>query len=65
MMWVNLIDWLFQKFLQVSGVKLCVLQYGGNSLFLASSKGHLNVMRYLIEICGVDVNAKSMVSEFD
>jgi ankyrin repeat protein len=32
-------------------------------LHFASRNGHLEVMRYLVEKCGADVNAKDMVSE--
>jgi ankyrin repeat protein len=43
----------------------CVLQYGESPLHLVSSSRYLNVVQYLIEKCGADVNAKDNVSEFD
>jgi ankyrin repeat protein len=42
-----------------------MLQSCDTPLHLASSNGHLEVVRYLIEECGTDVNAKNAVSEFD
>jgi ankyrin repeat protein len=42
-----------------------VLQSGWTPLHHASQNGHLEVVRYLIEKCGVDVNVKDSVSEFD
>jgi ankyrin repeat protein len=42
-----------------------LLQVGYTPLHRASSNGHLEVVQYLIEECGADVNAKDKVSEFD
>jgi ankyrin repeat protein len=41
------------------------MQYGGMALHCASFNGHLEVVRYLIEKCGADVDVKDDVSEFD
>jgi ankyrin repeat protein len=41
-----------------------MLQFGGKPLHDASSNGHLDVARYLIEKCGADVNATDDVSKF-
>jgi hypothetical protein len=52
-----ILSWLHQ---------LCLLlQVGDMPVHLASSYGHLDVVRYLIEKCGADVNATDYVSEFD
>jgi ankyrin repeat protein len=42
-----------------------MLQSDATPLHHASYNGHLDVMRYLIEKCGADVNGENMVSEFD
>jgi hypothetical protein len=45
--------------------QLCLLlQVGDTPVHCASLYGHLDVVRYLIEECGADVNAKGNVSEF-
>jgi ankyrin repeat protein len=41
------------------------MQDGDTLLHLASSNGQLDVVRYLIEKCGADVNVKGDVREFD
>jgi ankyrin repeat protein len=42
-----------------------VLQNAWMPLHLASRHGHLEVVRYMIEKCGIDANAKDSVSEFE
>jgi ankyrin repeat protein len=41
------------------------LQDSRTSVHFASANGHLDVVRYLIEKCGADVNMKDDVSEFN
>jgi ankyrin repeat protein len=46
--------------------QLCILlQDGYTPVHYASGKGKLEVVRYLIEECGANVNAKSNVSGFE
>jgi hypothetical protein len=42
-----------------------LLQFRNTPVHFASANGHLDVVRYLIEERGADVNATDDVSEFD
>jgi hypothetical protein len=67
MKWVNLIDLidLIDLIRVPCSLSHSLSQEGRTPLHHASRNGCLDVVRYLIEKCGADVNARDHVSEFD